>query len=83
MKRFIVMTFVVTLAASTASTQDQQRAFFLPVAETGEHAQPGVRRAKAVLPNFAEAELTDAELRQVDKNRDGKVSFDELLAFDF
>jgi|GEM_PF-3936664 hypothetical protein len=83
MKRFIVTAFVVALAASAASAQDQARAFFVPVAETSDATQPNVRRAKPVPANFAEADLSQAELRQVDKNGDGKVSFDELLAFDF
>ena len=71
-------------ATAIAALADQpDRAAFVPVVEQSEAKANHVRRATQSKTGFRKVQLTRAEPAQVDLNKDGKVSFKELLAYDF
>ena len=82
MKTFLTSLFALGLAAG-AGFADTGSGNLQPVAETGKSTSEPVRRETSKARGFKVVDLGAAEVIHVDKNGDGKISFQELLVHDF
>ncbi len=81
MKAAITSLLILALSGGVAVAEPSDRAVIRPTADVKAPADP-VRRADPKAVSMGLVTLAPAEVAQVDKNRDGKISFAELLLHD-
>jgi len=79
MKAALASLSILLLTSSVALSETTDRAGFLPASET--MADP-VKRATSETASLVAVPLPPASIGQVDTNKDGKISFAELLTHD-
>ncbi len=70
---------ILLLSSGVALSEPSERSVFLPAVDT---VSEPVRRAKTEKLSMGSAALAPAKVKQVDRNKDGKISFAELLTYD-
>ena len=81
MKAAITSLLILALSCGVALAETPDRTVIRPPADVKAPADP-VRRADPEAMSMGLVALAPAEVAQVDKNRDGKISFAELLLHD-
>ncbi len=79
MKTSLTSLFVLLISGSAVLSDTADRSVFSPASETV--AEP-VKRAVTGKLTMGTASLAPADVNHVDMNKDGKISFAELLAHD-
>lgn len=83
MKSVVVAALIaLPLMAGTAMSDQSGRATFEPVTTKAADATAPVHRAKRATVAFDGVSLSAAEVKDVDANGDGEISFAELLKHD-
>lgn len=81
MKTAITSLLILAAMSGVALSDTSERAAFRPAAEVTVAADP-VRREEAETVSMGQVVLAPAKVAQIDRNRDGTISFAELLAYD-
>lgn len=82
MKRIGLALVALPLLASSAIAESSERSVFEPLSATSHLDAAGVDRADSGQVAVAAARLRPAGVQDVDRNGDGEIGFEELLAHD-
>ncbi len=81
MKAAITSLLILAVTSGVALAETSERAAFRPAAEVTAPMEP-VHREKTETVSMGQVALAPASVVEIDRNRDGKISFAELLAYD-